>query len=134
MNKINWNWKRSRAGATSQILGVRVRITLTESAQNHNITLSEDFYSALGSPNSVCFGVSKDGVFVTSQRVGTPFNVTKKGSNKPVFIFSKYLSEAIFDHFGIDTKQSGFIDLDYAEVDNGVFQLKHKTATRFNFL
>jgi hypothetical protein len=127
---MNWNWK-TVSNNKQKINGCRVRITITDKAKNHSITFDRNIYDALGRPEHVCFCVNSNGVFVTSEKVGTLWRVIQKGESHNPIIASKDVSEAIFRHFGMDVNKSDYINLDYVAVDDNVFKLTKKFLNKY---
>jgi lysyl-tRNA synthetase class II len=134
MSKINWNWSpKSTRGGRNKIQNIRVRITRTEKSVNHSITMSRDIYTEMGEPDSLCFGIGDAGVFVTTKKAGTMFNVVRKDGRAAPQVTSSTLTEAIFQKFGYDSDSSDVFELNCKLVDTNVWELTLKVENKYGF-
>lgn len=134
MKNINWNWEsKSIRGGRKKVENIRVRITRTEKSVNHSITINRDIFQEMGEPDSLCFGIGDAGVFVTTKKAGTMFNVVGMTRKSAPQVTSAGITEALFEKFGYDPNTSDWFELNCNQVDDGVWELALKVDNKYGF-
>ena len=123
---MKWIFKKNSRGGHNRIdTDVRVRFyKLTNKNQNAKVYFTRSGLEKIGlEVEKLCFGIGEEGVFVTTENVGTVFTLRGHGNPNSKSVNSKELVSAIMKAF--DCKEK-IIDLDLKNVDKNVWQLVPK--------